>query len=95
MSSGELARARVGDVLKAMRRGEQVRWSRDYRCTLPDGFSMQIQVDSHDHLIRAVLFNADGARLDVTEVAAFPPAGSAVVLPLHRLRALVDRQLAT
>jgi hypothetical protein len=90
--NGEVARAEVGNALAATKRGE-AQWSDDYRCVLRDGSTLQIQVDEHDRLIRAVVFDATGAQVDATESTPNPPASYAVAPPIHRLRLAIDEQL--
>jgi hypothetical protein len=77
-----------------MQRGEAVPWTEDYRCPLPGGSSLQIQVDDADRLIRVVVFDASGAEVDATESAPNPPVSYAVGQPIHRLRRAIDEQLS-
>ena len=93
MPTGDIARFKVVEAIEAMKPGGGLSWSTDYRCTLSDGSSLQIQVDERDHIIRAAVFDPHGNLVDTTEGVANPSAR--VIFPIHRLRALVDEQLAT
>jgi hypothetical protein len=93
MPSGDVARTEVASVLSAMRRGELVPWTDDYRCPLSGGSSLQIQVTDGDRLIRAVVFDESGALVDATESAPNPSVSYAVGQPIHRLRRAVEEQL--
>ena len=93
MPTGDIARSKVVEALDDMKHDGEMDWSTDYRCTLSDGSSLQIQVDPRDHFIRAVVFDAQGTQIDATEGAADPPVR--VIFPIHQLRALVDQQLVT
>jgi hypothetical protein len=99
-ASGREARQRAFDLLHAMTGGEECAWTVDRLHEFPDGDALQLEFEPIEGVwpsgagrTRAVLFDAEGRRVDESEWYNDPQVRWMGAIP--RLRALVDARLAS